>query len=201
VVFHPLTAPDRLHHALCIGPSILRDEDHDRLPDSLARRISEHPLRGAIPRCDAKIQVLTEDRIVRRFNNGGQSPSGARRRLSFDLASPPFCNVLQDTRRSNYPARTVMNGRNRHRHWNESPILPSALSVVVFNLLTALDRFDHGIFFAPSTFRDDDHDRFPDNFARRISEHPLRGAIPRCDAKVQTLTEDRILRRFNNGSQ
>ena len=49
--------------------AICRDQDRDWLADDLVRLIAEQPLGTAIPACDDAVEVLADNRVVRRFDN------------------------------------------------------------------------------------------------------------------------------------
>ena len=67
----PAQSDARQHLVLFVAP-FGRNDRHDRPPDRLRGGKTEHPLSRAVPRRDDPVEVLPHDRIVARFDDGGE---------------------------------------------------------------------------------------------------------------------------------
>ncbi len=75
-VFDPLAAADLREHDVFFAQAVRRDQHRDRLADSVCGRVAEQALSAAIPRGDDAVQILADNRVVRRLDDGGESKSG-----------------------------------------------------------------------------------------------------------------------------
>src|SRR5438132_829912 len=77
MVYH-LTTPDAGENAGLFIDTLGRHKDCDGLPDDLLRRIPECKLCTFIPAADNAIEVLADDSVPRRLNNGDQPLRGRK---------------------------------------------------------------------------------------------------------------------------
>ena len=68
----PLAAAYALQNAAHFIEAIRRHENRDRLADDLLRRVAEDPLRAGVPGGDDAVQIFADDRVVGRFDYGGE---------------------------------------------------------------------------------------------------------------------------------
>src|ERR1700759_659542 len=80
-----LATSDARQDSALLVLAVVRNDDRDGLPDRLRGRVAENPLRTAVPAGDDAVQVLADDRIVARFDDGGEPAKSllavAKRRL------------------------------------------------------------------------------------------------------------------------
>ena len=62
----------RARTAECLDDSIRRNEQRHGLAHRLPGRVAEEPFRADIPTRDDAVEVLADDRVIRRFDDGGQ---------------------------------------------------------------------------------------------------------------------------------
>ena len=72
-----LSAPNAAEDLAFLVQAIVRNDDPDRFTNHLGRRIPEHPLCGLVPGRNDAVQVLTDDRVVTRLDDGGEPPCRA----------------------------------------------------------------------------------------------------------------------------
>src|SRR6185369_206605 len=89
VMVNPIAAADALQDFRFFLEMIRRNENGYRLADNLLRSISKDPLRTAIPARNDAIQILADDRIVRRFDDGREKRGGLQF-MRFLAHVPPF---------------------------------------------------------------------------------------------------------------
>ena len=70
----------RQHHVF-LAPPVGRNDQRDRLADRLGCGVAEHPLGAAVPGHDDAVEVLADDRVVGRFDDGRESLRRAARLL------------------------------------------------------------------------------------------------------------------------
>src|SRR4029078_8093735 len=61
IIINPLTASDALKYNRLLTVAVCRDQDSDRLPDNLFRRIAEESLGSSVPGHNDAVQVQTQD--------------------------------------------------------------------------------------------------------------------------------------------
>ena len=71
-VIDALAAADAGEDVVFLGLTIGRDQDADRLADQLRGGVAEQPLGPRVARLDDAVEILGNDRVVRRFDNGRQ---------------------------------------------------------------------------------------------------------------------------------
>ena len=71
-MFHALACANTGKHLFFFAKTLRRDDQRHRLPDRFRRCISVQPFGAHVPRCDHPPHVDSDDRIVTRFNNGGE---------------------------------------------------------------------------------------------------------------------------------
>src|SRR5688572_7184305 len=85
-----------------------------------------------------------------------------------------------------------MNRSTRFRHANGGEVVDS------FALPQAAD--DHGLFIQ-TVARNDDRDWLADSFGDGVLEHSFGGGVPRGDDPVDSLADDGVFRRIDNGGE
>src|SRR4030095_10843582 len=68
----PLAAAYALQDGALFIDAIRRHENLDRLADDLLRSVAEDALRAGVPGADDAVQIFADDRIVGRFDYGGE---------------------------------------------------------------------------------------------------------------------------------
>ena len=71
-VIDAFAAPEPCQDLVFFGLTIRRDEHPNRLADELGGRVSKHAFRGRIAGLDDAVQILGDDRIVCRIDDGGE---------------------------------------------------------------------------------------------------------------------------------
>jgi hypothetical protein len=66
------TSPDLFENDSFLAQPLLRDQHCYRLTDRFVSRVAEDTFRALIPTQNNTIEVLADDRIVSRLDNGGQ---------------------------------------------------------------------------------------------------------------------------------
>ena len=69
-----LTGADACEDQFFFGLPVGRNDHADRLADRLGGGVAEHPLGRPIPRRDDAVQILADDRVVRRFDDRHEPP-------------------------------------------------------------------------------------------------------------------------------
>src|SRR4051794_39307918 len=72
-MFDALAAADARQDRIFLGPAVRRYQYRDRLADDFFGRIAEQPLRALVPACDDAIEVLANDGVVTRLDDGGEA--------------------------------------------------------------------------------------------------------------------------------
>jgi len=70
VVIDGLAAPDARQYSRLFVHAIPRDQDGHRLADGFLGRIAEHPLGAAIPGLDDAVEILADNGVVGRLDDG-----------------------------------------------------------------------------------------------------------------------------------
>ena len=77
----PFPAAEPLQDRPLLVVSLRRDDQGDRLADRLVGRVTEKALGPGVPRSDDAVERLADDRVLGRFDDGGQPRA--------DLLGPP----------------------------------------------------------------------------------------------------------------
>src|SRR5262245_32614000 len=83
---------DLAEHVIFFGEPFGRDDESDRLADSLCGCVTEHSLGRQIPRGDDPVEIFADDRIVREFDNRRQAARRSVNRTVHDES--PDCSAL-----------------------------------------------------------------------------------------------------------
>src|SRR4051794_9484274 len=75
-MFDARAAADATEDEVLLLLAVRRDDESDGLANRFFSGVAEHPLRGRVPRLDDAIEVLADNRVVRRFNDRGKAPLG-----------------------------------------------------------------------------------------------------------------------------
>ena len=67
-----LARADARQDDVFFGLAVRRDDHPNRPADGFGRRVAEHPLGGPVPGRDDAVQILADDRVVGRFDDGDQ---------------------------------------------------------------------------------------------------------------------------------
>ena len=100
VVLEALTLPDLAQHVVFFGLPIVWNKSANGPANHLGGGVAKHPFRCDIPGGDDTVEVLADDRIVARFDDGGQLQCVV-------LDSLRARQVARDLRRADDPARRV----------------------------------------------------------------------------------------------
>src|SRR5262245_25672583 len=76
-------APDGFQSPRLLIRAIRRYQNHDGLADDLFSRIAKQFLRAFVPTYDDAVQILADDGVVRRFDDGRQLAYSVFRLLAF----------------------------------------------------------------------------------------------------------------------
>src|SRR5215510_407509 len=99
-------APDAFQNTRLLIRAIRRYQNHDGLTDGLFSRIAEQLLRAFVPTHDDAVQVLADDGVVRRFDDGRQLGYSIFRPFAFgevgERAERVRARVILDQRRSDH---------------------------------------------------------------------------------------------------
>ena len=87
VLLDALAASDMAEDVILLAVPLRRYQLENWLPDDFMRRITEYPFGAEIPRRDEAVQILADDCIVGRFNNGRQPCRGIQSGFVIDHAS------------------------------------------------------------------------------------------------------------------
>ena len=77
-----LTGADLREHGVFFALQLVRNEHANRLPDGFRGGVAEHPFGGGIPRGDDALEILADDRVVARVDDGRQMAARARQALA-----------------------------------------------------------------------------------------------------------------------
>ena len=77
-----LAAPDLVENLRLFVQMIVRDQDRDRLADHFLGGVAEQALGADVPAHDDPVQVLADDRVVGRFDDGSELLAGGIRSLT-----------------------------------------------------------------------------------------------------------------------
>src|SRR4051794_19046910 len=72
----PLAGTDSRQYLWLLVLAVVRDQNIDRAPDHFSGRIAEDPLRARVPGQDDAFEILADDRVVRRLDDGRQMLGG-----------------------------------------------------------------------------------------------------------------------------
>ena len=161
-------------------------------PIASACGVAEHALRRRVPGGDDAVEVLGDDRVVRRFDHRGEPPAAASAALA-------LADVARDLRRADDAAR-----RRRKSGETVSEIgisVPSFRWRIVSKCATAWPARMRARTSSSSPWRSAGmiiRIERPDRLGGGVAEHPLRGPVPRRDDAVQILADDGVVGRFDN---
>src|SRR5438105_4965764 len=98
-------APDAFQDLRFFIDMIRRDKFEDRVTDHLIRGVSKNLLGSLIPTGNDPLEVLADDRVIRRGNYRGQ-----KKLVAFGALQPlPISDVRSKTQHAGYPAHFVSN--------------------------------------------------------------------------------------------
>ena len=113
----------------------------------------------------------------------------------------PRGDIPRDRGRAAELARAIADRRDGERDVIPSTVLGHVLRLIGCEALPALEARQHLGEFIASVRGDEQGDRLPQDFGRRVAEEVLRSPIPAGDAAVQGLADNRLLGGGDNGSQ
>ena len=181
-----LTRSNACEHHIFFALPVRRNDHANRLADGFGGRIAKHAFRRQIPRGDDAVEILADDRIIRRFHDRDE-PSAGEGRLH------PVRNVPGDFRCANHLTRVVVNRRHRQRNRDERPVLPLPDGLEMRDRLTGSDACQHHVFFALPIGRDEHANGLADGLSGGVAEHAFGRPIPRRDDAVQILADDGVI--------
>ena len=112
-----LAAADALKDTRLLVMSVGGNDGRDRLADDLFREVPEQPFRALVPGGDHTIEVLADDRVVRRFNDRDQSPLHA-------FSARVLAYVDQHVHRADEGAGGIVKGRGKRHERNAGAVGP-----------------------------------------------------------------------------
>ena len=185
-VVDDFTASDPVQDLVFFALPIRGNDDSDGLSDDFFGGVAEQPFGAAIPRRDPARDILADDGVVARFDDGGQQ------------AAVPFvpsllCDVARDFRDAGDGAGAIANRRCRQRDVEQRAVAPPADGFVVLDAFTAADAPNDLGFLGLLLRRHDHRQRLADCRRRRKAEQTLGSLIPRGDRSVEV---DAVDRRF-----
>jgi hypothetical protein len=170
-VFDCFAACHRGQHVIFLCLSIVRDDHTDRTADDLRRSVTEQPLSRTIPREDRAFEILADDRVFARGDDGRKMPRVALEALG-------GCDVPGDIRCADDGPVGGSDRRNGQRDLNE-PVVPRATNrLVVVDAFTRADPPEDVVFLFIACRRNNQADRLANRFCRGVPEDPLGGAVP-----------------------
>ena len=180
------TAPNPTQHLVFFALPIRGKDDSDGLSDDFFGGVAEQPFGAAIPRRDRARDVLADDGVVARFDDGGQQAA-----VPFVLSL--FGDVARDFRDAGDDAGAIANRRCRQADFEQRAVAPPADGFVVLDAFTGTDAPNDFGFFGFLLRRHDYRQRLTDCRRRRKAEQTLGRLIPRGDRSVEV---DAVDRRF-----
>ena len=125
-----LAAPDGPEHMVLFRLPIGRDDQANGLPDHLGRRVTEQPFGGTVPRHDRPVQILADDRVVARLDDGGEMPR-------VPLEPPAFGDVARESARRRSPCPPASRSARPSTRRDALTILADADGFVVVDAFAA----------------------------------------------------------------
>jgi hypothetical protein len=186
VVIDLVAGPDLGEHHIFLGLQFVRNQHADGPPDGVGRRVAEHAFRRRIPRRDRAVQVLGDDRIVGRLDDGDE-PATGRGGLR------AVRDVTGDFRRADHPARIIVNRRDGQRDRNQRPVLALADGVEVRDPFARSNAPEDHVLLGLPIGRNDHANRLADRFRCGVAKHAFSRTIPGGDDAVQVLADDRVI--------
>src|SRR5437762_14174625 len=122
---------------------------------------------------------------------GGASPIGAN----------ALGNVTRNVRRADNIPALIIDGRNGQRNVERAAVLSAVYRLVTNNALAPADPFHDSQLFVLAIRRDQDRDRFADNFSSGVAKEPFRFFVPTGDPFIEIYAYDRVTGGLNNRSQ
>src|SRR5262245_30881299 len=95
--------------------------------------------------------------------------------------------------------RDIAQRRNCQRNVNQSSILATSDSFVVAHVFTQPNALQDRPFLVLAIWRDQNQDRFANNFLGPIAKYAFRALVPALDDAVEVFTYDGVIGRFDNG--
>src|SRR5690606_32188461 len=138
-ILDPATPADFLEDHLLLRVPLGRNQAVDRASDELFARIAEDAVTALVARGDDAVQVLRDDRVGRRRNDGGQVRLLFSRTLTLG-------DVARDLGSADDLARRTDDGRDRERDVDQPAILGDPHRLVVPDALAAPDARDDLVF-------------------------------------------------------
>ena len=167
----------------------------DRPADDLGRGVAEQPLGGGVPRHDRPVQILADDRVVARLDDGGEMPG-------VPLEPAALGDVAGDLRDADNPAVRRHDRRDRQGDVDAAAVLADADGIVVVDALAGAEPAQQDLlFFGVQLGRNDDADRLPDHLSRGVAEHPLGRPIPGGDRRREVFADDGVVGRRDDAGQ
>jgi hypothetical protein len=169
------------------------DDEGDVAADDLPRRIAENPLRRAVPGGDVAVEILADDGVIRRFNDGAEIGADA-----FSLLEAG--DVAQDFRGADQRAGIVLDGRRGDGDIQHPPVFGAAHgfeTAYAFFLPQELARF---VFLMQAVWRDEEADMLAHRFRARVAKDTFRRRAPGGDVAVEILADDRVIRCGDDGA-
>src|SRR5690606_2830249 len=125
-VINALPAADALEDARLLLPAIGGEEAPDRLPDHFGGRVAKDALGAGVPGGHDTVEVLADDRVVRRIDDGGQPLRESR-------GPALHGEVARHLDRADDMAEAVANRRDRDRDRKARAVLAHAFGLEILD--------------------------------------------------------------------
>ena len=94
-------------------------------------------------------------------------------------------NVARNFRRADNIPALIIDGRNGQRNVERGAVLSAVHRLVTNNALAPADPFHNSQLFILAIRRDQDRDRFADNFSSGVAKEPFRFFVPTGDLSIE----------------
>ena len=110
-------------------------------------------------------------------------------------------NVTRNLRRADNMPVLIIDGRNGQRNVERGAVLSAVYRLVANDAFAPADPFHNFQLFILAIRRDQDGDRFADNFSSRVAKEPFRFFVPTGDHLIEIYAYDRVTGGLNDRSQ
>src|SRR5438045_5924145 len=110
-------------------------------------------------------------------------------------------NVTRNLRRTDHMLALIIDGRNGQRNVEQGAVLSAVYRLVANDPLAPADLFHNFQLFILAIRRDQDGDRFADNFSSRVAKEPFRFFVPTGDRLIEIYAYDRVTGGLNDRSR
>jgi hypothetical protein len=158
-------------------------------------RVSRHPCGGVVRVHDPAPRVLDRDAVGPGSGDDGKLLTGD---AQLPLGQSLLRDVASDRGGAHDAAAVVTDGGDRQRDVDRPSILGHALRGEVLDALSAGDPFQDVCDLVLAVGWRQRRDRVTDDLLGPVPVDALRACVPGLDHAIQGLSEDRVLRRFDD---